>query len=154
MKFSSTSLSQNASATACCRTRRACFLVELKDFIRFPSVSAQTGHTNGLKHCAAWRANHLRRIGMERVAVVTTEGHPVVYAESCHASRRSTVLICEHYGVQSGIDTSLMRFALPDDPIHALNEKFHLPNFYKGISTRIHFRTEMRKQSVISGHPL
>jgi acetylornithine deacetylase/succinyl-diaminopimelate desuccinylase-like protein len=36
-----------------------------------------------------------------------------------------------------GIPTVLMGFALPDDRIHAPNEKFHLPNFYRGIETSI-----------------
>ena len=36
-----------------------------------------------------------------------------------------------------GIPTALMGFALPDDRIHAPNEKFYLPNFYRGIATCI-----------------
>jgi acetylornithine deacetylase/succinyl-diaminopimelate desuccinylase-like protein len=36
-----------------------------------------------------------------------------------------------------GIPTVLMGFALPDDRIHAPNEKLHLPNFYRGIETSI-----------------
>jgi acetylornithine deacetylase/succinyl-diaminopimelate desuccinylase-like protein len=35
--------------------------------------------------------------------------------------------------------TVLMGFALPDDRIHAPNEKFYLPNFFKGIETCIAF---------------
>jgi len=38
-----------------------------------------------------------------------------------------------------GIPTVLMGFALPDDRMHAPNEKFHLPNFYNGIATSIWF---------------
>jgi len=38
-----------------------------------------------------------------------------------------------------------MGFALPDDRIHAPNEKFHLPNFYRGIATCIAFLDEMGK---------
>ena len=30
-----------------------------------------------------------------------------------------------------------MGFALPDDRMHAPNEKFHLPNFYNGIASSI-----------------
>jgi hypothetical protein len=32
-----------------------------------------------------------------------------------------------------------MGFGLPDSNIHAANEKFHLPNLYKGIATCIWF---------------
>ena len=33
----------------------------------------------------------------------------------------------------AGIPSVMMGFGLPDDNIHAPNEKFHLPNFYRGI---------------------
>ncbi len=33
----------------------------------------------------------------------------------------------------AGIPSVLMGFGLPDDNLHAPNEKFHLPNFYRGI---------------------
>ncbi len=33
----------------------------------------------------------------------------------------------------------MMGFGLPDDRLHAPNEKFHLPNFYNGIETVIHY---------------
>jgi acetylornithine deacetylase/succinyl-diaminopimelate desuccinylase-like protein len=38
-----------------------------------------------------------------------------------------------------GIETILMGFGLPNDRLHSPNEKFHLPNFYKGIETVLHF---------------
>ncbi|HUP27146.1 MAG TPA: dipeptidase, partial [Chloroflexia bacterium] len=41
-----------------------------------------------------------------------------------------------------GVPTVLMGFALPDDRMHAPNEKFHLPNFYRGIATCIRFLEE------------
>ncbi len=34
-----------------------------------------------------------------------------------------------------GIPSVMMGFGLPDDNLHAPNEKFHLPNFYRGIET-------------------
>ena len=33
----------------------------------------------------------------------------------------------------------MMGFGLPDDGLHSPNEKFHLPNFYRGIETAIHY---------------
>ena len=38
-----------------------------------------------------------------------------------------------------GIETILMGFGLPDDNLHAPNEKIHLPNLYRGIETIIRF---------------
>jgi acetylornithine deacetylase/succinyl-diaminopimelate desuccinylase-like protein len=32
-----------------------------------------------------------------------------------------------------------MGLGLPDDNIHAPNEKFHIPNFYKGIESLVRF---------------
>jgi acetylornithine deacetylase/succinyl-diaminopimelate desuccinylase-like protein len=40
------------------------FLQELKDLVRFPTVSAQANHQQDLKKCAAWLADHLRKIGL------------------------------------------------------------------------------------------
>jgi acetylornithine deacetylase/succinyl-diaminopimelate desuccinylase-like protein len=34
-----------------------------------------------------------------------------------------------------GIPSVMMGFGLPDDNLHAPNEKFHIPNFYRGIET-------------------
>jgi acetylornithine deacetylase/succinyl-diaminopimelate desuccinylase-like protein len=38
-----------------------------------------------------------------------------------------------------GLETVLMGFGLPGDRIHAPNERFYLPNFYRGIQTSIRF---------------
>jgi len=40
-----------------------------------------------------------------------------------------------------GIETILMGFGLPDDNLHAPNEKVHQPNFYRGVETVIRFMT-------------
>ncbi len=42
-----------------------------------------------------------------------------------------------------GIPVVLMGFGLPDDRIHGPNEKFHLPNFFKGIETSVRFLAEL-----------
>jgi acetylornithine deacetylase/succinyl-diaminopimelate desuccinylase-like protein len=38
-----------------------------------------------------------------------------------------------------GVDSILMGFGLPDDNLHAPNEKMHLPNLYHGIEAYIRF---------------
>jgi len=100
-------------ALAYAHAERSQFLTELKKFVRFPTVSAQPKHADDLKKCAAWLANHLRRIGLERVTVVPTRRHALVYAEWQHAPGRPTMLIYGHYDVQ------------PPDPLH----QWHSPPF-------------------------
>lgn len=41
-----------------------------------------------------------------------------------------------------GADTLMLGFGLPDDNLHAPNEKQHLPTFYRGIETFIRFASE------------
>ena len=38
-----------------------------------------------------------------------------------------------------GIPTVMMGFGLPDDNLHAPNEKFHIANFHRGIESIIRF---------------
>ena len=42
-----------------------------------------------------------------------------------------------------GIPAVLMGFSLSNDKEHGPNEKFHLPNFYNGIATSLHFLDEI-----------
>jgi acetylornithine deacetylase/succinyl-diaminopimelate desuccinylase-like protein len=37
------------------------------------------------------------------------------------------------------VPSVMMGFSLPDDSIHAPNEKFHIPNFYRGIESVVRF---------------
>ncbi len=38
-----------------------------------------------------------------------------------------------------GLSTLMINFGLPDDNLHAPNEKLYLPNFYRGIKTIVYF---------------
>jgi acetylornithine deacetylase/succinyl-diaminopimelate desuccinylase-like protein len=42
-----------------------------------------------------------------------------------------------------GIPTVLMGFGLPDDAIHAPNERMHLPTFARAIATCVWFLAEL-----------
>ena len=73
---------------------------ELKQFVRFPSVSAQPQRAGDVRACGQWLADHLRKIGLEHVSLITTPRHPLVYADWRKAAGRPTVLIYGHYDVQ------------------------------------------------------
>lgn len=81
-------------------THQQRFIAELKDFLRIPSVSAKSEHLADVARAGEWVADRLRRIGVENVALMPTEGHPVVYGDWLHAPGRPTVLIYGHFDVQ------------------------------------------------------
>src|SRR5436309_5085217 len=95
-----------ARPLAYARARHRRFLAELMDFVRFPSVSAQPAHAADIGACATWLAEHLKRVGLDEVRVIPTEGHPLVYASWRPRPGRPTVLIYGQYDVQ------------PPDPLH------------------------------------
>jgi acetylornithine deacetylase/succinyl-diaminopimelate desuccinylase-like protein len=102
-----------APALAYARAHQRRSLAELKEFVSFPSISAQPRHAGDVKKCAHWLAIQLRRIGLDDVSIIATRRHPLVRAAWREASACPTVLIYGHYDVQ---------------PVDPLNE-WHSPPF-------------------------
>ncbi len=75
-------------------------LNELKEFLRIPSVSTKTEHKPDIERAAHWVAEKLRGAGLEKIEIVPTKMHPLVYGESLHAPGKPTILIYGHYDVQ------------------------------------------------------
>jgi acetylornithine deacetylase/succinyl-diaminopimelate desuccinylase-like protein len=50
-----------------------------------------------------------------------------------------TLPIISEFQEVLGVPVVMMGFGLPDDNAHAPNEKLHLPTFYRGIETLIHY---------------
>ena len=77
------------------------FLNELKEIVAIPSVSTSDEHKADIARAAEWVASQLRALGMDRVQIVPTGGHPVVYGEWLKAGKdKPTVMIYGHYDVQ------------------------------------------------------
>src|SRR5215831_448099 len=89
-----------SSAVSYARDNQERFLGELKDLLRIPSVSTAPEHKDDVRRAAEFVAAELRRIGMENVEVIPTQGHPLVYADWLHAQGKPTVLCYGHYDVQ------------------------------------------------------
>lgn len=86
--------------------------------------------------------------------VLVDRAHPLVKAAAtaCHKVFGATPVFVRSGGTNPavtafhdvlGLPTALMGFGLLDDRIHGPNEKFHLPNFHKGIATSIWFFHEV-----------
>jgi acetylornithine deacetylase/succinyl-diaminopimelate desuccinylase-like protein len=73
---------------------------QLFEFLRIPSVSAQTDHKADVRRCAEWLRDAMKDAGLE-VRVMETPGHPVVLGEWRGAGPNAkTVIIYGHYDVQ------------------------------------------------------
>jgi acetylornithine deacetylase/succinyl-diaminopimelate desuccinylase-like protein len=79
------------------------FVNELCEYVRFPSVSAQTNHRPDLQACAEWLVAHCKRIGLE-TRLCPTLGNPVVMARTprhtANGVSRPHFLVYGHYDVQ------------------------------------------------------
>ena len=75
------------------------YLEEYFTLLRFPSVSTDQKYADKVRDCANWVSQKLEKIGLES-KVVSTPGHPIVWARNKHKSGRPTVLIYGHYDVQ------------------------------------------------------
>ena len=73
---------------------------ELKEFLRIQSVSAKSEHKPDIERAAQWVAGKLRGAGLEKIEIVPTRMHPLVYGESLQAPGKPTILFYGHYDVQ------------------------------------------------------
>jgi acetylornithine deacetylase/succinyl-diaminopimelate desuccinylase-like protein len=76
------------------------FLDELKTLLRIPSVSTDPDRKDDVKKAAEMCASELKRIGFENVEIISTSGHPLVYADWLHAAGKPTALVYAHFDVQ------------------------------------------------------
>ncbi len=81
------------------------FVEQLKEWLAIPSISTLPEHHSDVHQAAIWVREKLATIGFSKSKIITTEGHPLVYAEWLMDSSQPTLLIYGHYDVQ------------PDDPV-------------------------------------
>jgi acetylornithine deacetylase/succinyl-diaminopimelate desuccinylase-like protein len=81
-------------------SKREDHLNELKEFLRIPSVSTKSEHKPDIERAAHWVAEKLRAAGIQKVEIVPTKMHPLVYGESLDAPGKPTILFYGHYDVQ------------------------------------------------------
>lgn len=75
------------------------FEQELMEFLRIPSVSANSEYAADVRRACDFVAEQFRSIGLQ-TEVIQSSGHPMVYAEWLGAPNAPTVLIYGHYDVQ------------------------------------------------------
>ncbi|MBL7848770.1 MAG: dipeptidase [Cyclobacteriaceae bacterium] len=76
------------------------YLSELFDLLRIPSVSADSKHKDDVRKAALFVMNKLKEAGADKVELMETGGHPIVFGEKTVDPSRPTVLVYGHYDVQ------------------------------------------------------
>jgi len=76
------------------------FIDELFEFIKIPSVSSKVEHKQDMFTCAGKVKDFLLKAGVDKAEIMSTAGHPVVFAEKIISKSFPTVLVYGHYDVQ------------------------------------------------------
>ena len=76
------------------------FIEDLIEFVKIPSISSSSEHTDDVRRCAEFLRNQMLQSGLQRAEIFETAGHPAVYGEWLGAEGKPTVLIYGHYDVQ------------------------------------------------------
>src|SRR5262245_83380 len=75
-------------------------LEDLKELVRFPSISTLSEHAGDCRRAAEWLVAQLKHVGLSHAELIETNGHPLVYGEWLGAPGKPTVLIYGHYDIQ------------------------------------------------------
>lgn len=76
------------------------FLAELIEWLRIPSVSADSRNKQDVRKAAEFLVTKLKEAGADKVELCETLGHPIVFGEKIINPSLPTVLIYGHYDVQ------------------------------------------------------
>jgi len=101
------------------------FRAQLFEMLRIPSLSGDPAFAADVRRMAEWLASHMRGLGLDKVAVMETAGHPVVYGEWMGAGDdRPTLLVYGHYDVvpaamEDGWDTDPFEPVVKDGKVYA-----------------------------------
>lgn len=87
------------------------FLHELFEYLRIPSISAESAHRPDMENCAEWLKGALLSAGADKAEIFATEGPSIVYGEKIIDPSAPTVLVYAHYDV------------MPVDPVELWNTK-------------------------------
>ena len=81
------------------RENRDLFEAALCEFLRIPSVSADSEFQSDMRRAADWMDQQFQSLGFAS-EIIPTDGHPIVYAETTPVEGAPTVLVYGHYDVQ------------------------------------------------------
>jgi len=77
------------------------FIEEFTEFLKIPSISSNSNHSNDMMRAAKFLVNILNECGIINTRILETQKYPVVFAEYRDAGKdKPTILMYGHYDVQ------------------------------------------------------
>ena len=73
------------------------------------------------------------------IKAATDALHEIFAKDTVYIRSGGSIPIVSDFENELKIPSVMMGMGLPDDNLHAPNEKFHIPNFYRGIESIIRF---------------
>src|SRR5690554_6000152 len=125
------------------------FINELLDFIRIPSVSADTKFKAEVLKAADFVKESLIKAGADKAEICETAGYPIVYGEKMVDPSAPTVLVYGHYDVQPADpyelwDSPPFEPVLKDNKIYArgaADDKGQMYMHVKAFEAMMHFES-------------
>lgn len=102
-----------------------------------PSVTVEFHHSGGARAALVDRNTVPMRAAA--AAYEATYQRPAVFMRE-----GGSIPVVNQFEADLGLPTVLMGFGLPGDRIHSPNERFYIPNFFKGIETSIRYLELLR----------
>ena len=136
------------------------FEEELRDFLKIPSVSAESSLRTSVKDAAKWVEKQLSELGLE-TKFFETDRHPLVFAQGPQVEGRPTLLYYGHFDVQP-VDPLDLWTSPPFEPTvrdgriyarGAADDKGQLLTHLKGIEawTKIHGELPVNVKFIFEG---
>ena len=88
-----------SDAIAYLNTHRDRSVDDLFELLRIPSISTHSAHVPDMLRAAQWLSRRLQGLGLD-TELISTPGHPIVFAQSQPLPNKPTVLFYGHYDVQ------------------------------------------------------
>lgn len=140
------------------------WLTELADLIAFLTISALPKHRRDIKAAVQWLIRHLAKTVCSHFKitggsrpVLLPRKHPVMLAAARSVEQtggvppvftRSGGSIPLIEQLNRRLRVTVVLFSLPDDDIHAPNEKMRLPNFFCSVEIVIRLLAEYAEMGV------
>ncbi|NUS72270.1 MAG: dipeptidase [Corynebacteriales bacterium] len=148
---------QNDEVNAYIAENHARWMEGLREWLRIPSISADSAYQSDVRASAAWFADACSTLGFPTVEILETPGHPAVFAHwPSEDPNAITVLLYGHHDVQPVVPEGLWTHppfepTIVGDVLHgrgAIDDKGQIAFHLLGLAAHLH--AEQRQSPAVN----